>query len=35
MKCIEFPAVKSKVRLIWTYMDINGIDLFDQIVGMA
>ena len=35
MKCIEFTAVKSEVRLIWTYMDITGIDLFDQIVGVA
>ena len=31
----EFTTVKSEVRLIWTYMDITGIDLFDQIVGMA
>ena len=35
MICIEFTAVKSEIRLIWTYMDITGIDLFDQIVGMA
>ena len=35
MKCIEFTAVKSEVRLTWTYIDITGIDLFDQIVGMV
>ena len=35
MKCVEFTAVKSEVRLIWTYMDITGIDLFDQTVGMV
>ena len=35
MKCIEFTAVKSEVRMICIHMDITGIDLFDQIVSMA
>ena len=35
MKCIEFTAVKSEVRMTCIHMDITGIDLFDQIVSMA
>ena len=35
MKCIEFTAVKIEIRLICVYIDITGIDLFDQIVSMA
>ena len=35
VKCIEFTAVKSEVRLIYIYIDITGIDLFDRIVSMA
>ena len=35
VKCIEFTAVKTVVRMICIHMDITGIDLFDQIVSMA
>ena len=35
VKCIEFTAVKSEVKMIFIHMDITGIDLFYLNAGMV